>query len=93
MRYLSGSSPYIKSGAVAALSILVYNDPEICFPVPDLLSSVICLLQNETMGKEIQRILKKSQMQRNIGGRHSEFQWAGTFLRGRKFAGVILKFA
>lgn len=47
--YLSGSSPHIKSGAVAALSILVYNDPEICISVPNLVSSILSLLQTKAV--------------------------------------------
>ncbi|XVF07210.1 hypothetical protein REPUB_Repub06bG0119000 [Reevesia pubescens] len=49
MGYLSGSSPHIKSGAVAALSVLVYNDPEICISVPGLVSSIISLLQTKAV--------------------------------------------
>ncbi|WRX24026.1 Ribosomal RNA-processing protein 12-like [Theobroma cacao] len=49
MGYLSGSSPHIKSGAVAALSVLVYNDPEICVSVPDLVSSILSLLQTKAV--------------------------------------------
>ncbi|XWS59109.1 hypothetical protein CRYUN_Cryun08bG0093900 [Craigia yunnanensis] len=49
MGYLSGSSPHIKSGAVAALSVLVYNDPEICISVPDLVSSILSLLQTKAV--------------------------------------------
>ncbi|XP_022766661.1 RRP12-like protein [Durio zibethinus] len=49
MGYLSGSSPHIKSGAIAALSVLVYNDPEICISVPDLVSSILSLLQTKAV--------------------------------------------
>ncbi|XWS43128.1 hypothetical protein CRYUN_Cryun16bG0075700 [Craigia yunnanensis] len=49
MGYLSGSSPHIKSGAVAALSVLVYNDPEICISVPGLVSSILSLLQTKAV--------------------------------------------
>ncbi|PPD81417.1 hypothetical protein GOBAR_DD21651 [Gossypium barbadense] len=49
MGYLSGSSPHIKSGAVAALSVLVYDDPEICISVPDLVSSILSLLQTKAV--------------------------------------------
>ncbi|CAK7342600.1 unnamed protein product [Dovyalis caffra] len=45
--YLSGSSPHIKSGAVSALSVLVYNDTEICLKVPDLVPSLLSLLQDK----------------------------------------------
>lgn len=43
--YLSGSSPHIKSGAVSALSVLVYQDPVICLSMPDLVHSLLCLLK------------------------------------------------
>ncbi|KAK8588814.1 hypothetical protein V6N13_087709 [Hibiscus sabdariffa] len=49
MGYLSGSSPHIKSGAVAALSVLVHDDPEICITVPDLVSSILSLLQTKAV--------------------------------------------
>ncbi|CAN4107230.1 unnamed protein product [Withania somnifera] len=45
--YLSGSSPHIKSGAVSALSVLVYIDANICLSVPDLVPSVLTLLQSK----------------------------------------------
>ncbi|WMV23855.1 hypothetical protein MTR67_017240 [Solanum verrucosum] len=45
--YLSGSSPHIKSGAVSALSVLVYSDVNICLSVPDLVPSVLTLLQSK----------------------------------------------
>lgn len=45
--YLSGSSPHIKSGAVSALSVLVYSDADICVSVPDLVPSVLTLLQSK----------------------------------------------
>ncbi|KAJ7976766.1 RRP12-like protein [Quillaja saponaria] len=47
MGYLSGSSPHIKSGAVSALSILVYKDTNICQSVPDLVPSLLSLLQTK----------------------------------------------
>ncbi|KAG5242652.1 RRP12 protein [Salix suchowensis] len=47
--YLSGSSPYITSGAVSALSVLVHNDAEICLKVPDLVPSLLSLLQNKAL--------------------------------------------
>ncbi|KAJ6741796.1 ARM REPEAT SUPERFAMILY PROTEIN [Salix viminalis] len=47
--YLSGSSPYITSGAVSALSVLVHNDAEICLEVPDLVPSLLSLLQNKAL--------------------------------------------
>lgn len=45
--YLFGSSPHIKSGAVSALSVLVYSDVNICLSVPDLVPSVLTLLQSK----------------------------------------------
>nr|GMC90325.1 RRP12-like protein isoform X1 [Ipomoea batatas] len=47
MGYLSGPSPHIKSGAVSALSVLIYNDTDICQLVPDLVPSVLTLLQSK----------------------------------------------
>ncbi|XP_043691998.1 RRP12-like protein isoform X2 [Telopea speciosissima] len=49
MGYLSGVSPHITSGAVAALSLLMYKDVDICFSVPDLVPSVLALLQSKAM--------------------------------------------
>ena len=34
MGYLSGSSPQLKSGTVSALSVLVYQDVDICLSIP-----------------------------------------------------------
>ncbi|KAJ8562676.1 hypothetical protein K7X08_031128 [Anisodus acutangulus] len=45
--YLSGASPHIKSGAVSALSVLVFSDADICLAVPDLVPSVLTLLQSK----------------------------------------------
>ncbi|CAN8230866.1 unnamed protein product [Cochlearia groenlandica] len=47
--YISGSSPHIRSGAVSALSVLVYKDPEICISSPELLSSVLSLLHTKSI--------------------------------------------
>ncbi|KAG5555725.1 hypothetical protein RHGRI_006388 [Rhododendron griersonianum] len=49
MGYLSGSSPHIMSGAVSALSVLVHNNAEICLLVPDLVPSVLALLQTKAV--------------------------------------------
>ncbi|KAA8517112.1 hypothetical protein F0562_017405 [Nyssa sinensis] len=49
MGYLSGSSPHIKSGAVSALSVLVYNNTDICLLIPDLVPSVVALLQTKAV--------------------------------------------
>ncbi|KAJ9695853.1 hypothetical protein PVL29_011032 [Vitis rotundifolia] len=49
MGYLSGSSPHIKSGAVSVLSVLVYKDADICTSVPDLVPSVLALLQGKAV--------------------------------------------
>ncbi|CAL5351931.1 hypothetical protein CsSME_00039468 [Camellia sinensis var. sinensis] len=49
MGYLSGSSPHIKSGAVSALSVLVHNNPEICLLIPDLVPTVLALLQTKAV--------------------------------------------
>ncbi|KAL3715810.1 hypothetical protein ACJRO7_007545 [Eucalyptus globulus] len=47
--YLSGSSPQITSGAVSALSILVYKHTDICLSIPDLIPSVLSLLQSKAV--------------------------------------------
>ncbi|CAI9761159.1 unnamed protein product [Fraxinus pennsylvanica] len=49
MGYLSGSSPHIKSGVVAALSVFVYNDPNICLLMPDIVPSVLELLHSKSV--------------------------------------------
>lgn len=47
MGYLSGSSPHIKSGAVSALSVLVYKDANLCASIPDLVPSLLSLLHTK----------------------------------------------
>ncbi|KAJ4874056.1 ARM repeat superfamily protein [Raphanus sativus] len=47
--YISGTSPHIRSGAVSALSVLIYRDPEICLSSPELLSSVLELLHTKSI--------------------------------------------
>ncbi|KAL0404905.1 UNVERIFIED_CONTAM: RRP12-like protein [Sesamum radiatum] len=47
--YLSGSSPHIKSGVVSALSVLIYNDPDIGLTVPDVIPSVMELLHSKAV--------------------------------------------
>lgn len=47
MGYLSGASPHIMSGAVAALSLLIHKDPSLCTSVPELMPSVLVLLQSK----------------------------------------------
>ncbi|KAI4341252.1 hypothetical protein MLD38_025996 [Melastoma candidum] len=47
--YLSSPSPQIKSGAVSALSVLVYNDANICKSIPDLVPSLLSLLENKAV--------------------------------------------
>lgn len=49
MGYFSGSSPHIKSGAVSALSVLVYKDADMCVFLPDILPSVLALLQSKSV--------------------------------------------
>lgn len=49
MGYLSGSSPQIKSGAVSALSLVIYNDSKICTLLPDLLPSILELLHSKAI--------------------------------------------
>jgi ribosomal RNA-processing protein 12 len=47
MGYLSGSSPHIKSGAVSALSVIVYKDVDIYLSMPDLVPSLLSLLHTK----------------------------------------------
>ncbi|KAL1222616.1 hypothetical protein V5N11_018984 [Cardamine amara subsp. amara] len=47
--YISGTSPHIRSGAVSALSVLIYKDPEICLSSPEILSSVLSLLHTKSI--------------------------------------------
>jgi uncharacterized protein (UPF0297 family) len=49
MGYLSSPSPHIVSGAIAALSLLIYNDANFCMEVPNLIPSVLVLLQNKAI--------------------------------------------
>ncbi|KAG9457347.1 hypothetical protein H6P81_001855 [Aristolochia fimbriata] len=47
--YLSGSSPHIMSGAISALSLLIYKDPDLIFSIPDIMHSVSILLQSKAV--------------------------------------------
>lgn len=49
MGYLSSPSPHIVSGAIAALSLLIYNDANFCMEVPNLIPSVLVLLQHKAI--------------------------------------------
>ncbi|XP_031383633.1 RRP12-like protein [Punica granatum] len=49
MGYLSGSSPHITSGAVSALSVMLYKDTDMCLSVPDLVPSILSLLQSKAV--------------------------------------------
>lgn len=49
MGYLSSASPHIKSGAVSVLSLLIYNDTDICLSMPDLVPSLLSLLQGKSV--------------------------------------------
>lgn len=49
MGYLSSASPHIKSGAVSVLSVLVYKDTEICLSIPELVPSLLSLLQGKAL--------------------------------------------
>ena len=49
MGYLSGSSPHIKSGAVSALSVLVYQDADICRSMPDIVPALLSLLHTKVV--------------------------------------------
>lgn len=47
--YLSGASPHVKSGAISALSVLVYEDADICISIPDLVPSLLSLLRGKAI--------------------------------------------
>ncbi|KAJ9565398.1 hypothetical protein OSB04_001364 [Centaurea solstitialis] len=49
MGYLSGSSPHIRSGAVSALSLVIYNDSKICNSMPDLVPSILELFHSKAI--------------------------------------------
>ncbi|GAB4843865.1 hypothetical protein Ancab_013827 [Ancistrocladus abbreviatus] len=49
MGYLSSSSPHMMSGAISALSVLVYKEPNLCLSIPDLVPSVVELLQSKAV--------------------------------------------
>uniref|UniRef100_A0A0D9VAH5 Uncharacterized protein n=1 Tax=Leersia perrieri TaxID=77586 RepID=A0A0D9VAH5_9ORYZ len=49
MGYLSSPSPHIVSGAIAALSLLIYNDANFCMEVPNLIPSVLVLLKHKAI--------------------------------------------
>ncbi|KAG8053896.1 hypothetical protein GUJ93_ZPchr0001g33139 [Zizania palustris] len=49
MGYLSSPSPHIVSGAIAALSLLIYNDADFCMEVPNLIPSVLVFLQHKAI--------------------------------------------
>lgn len=49
MGYLSGASPHITSGAVSVLSVLIYKDTDICLSVPDLVPTLLSLLQGKSV--------------------------------------------
>jgi ribosomal RNA-processing protein 12 len=49
MGYLSTPSPHIVSGAIAALSLLIYSDANFCMEVPNLIQSVLVLLEHKAI--------------------------------------------
>ena len=49
MGYLSSSYPQLKSGRVSALSVLVYQDVDICLLMPDLVPSLLSLLHTKVV--------------------------------------------
>ncbi|XP_030493685.2 uncharacterized protein LOC115709666 [Cannabis sativa] len=49
MGYLSGTSPHVKSGAVSVLSMLIYKDTDIYRSMPDLIPSILTLLQGKSV--------------------------------------------
>ncbi|CAI9099900.1 OLC1v1036792C3 [Oldenlandia corymbosa var. corymbosa] len=55
--YLADSSPHIKSGAVSALSVLIYSDIDLCISVPELIPSVLELLQMKKKSIEVIKVI------------------------------------
>ncbi|KAK9125223.1 hypothetical protein Scep_014069 [Stephania cephalantha] len=55
MGYLSGTPPQIMTGAVSALSLLVYKDNAILFSIPELVPSVLVFLRSKA--KEIIKVV------------------------------------
>ena len=49
MGYLSGSSSQLKSGTASALSVLVYQDVDICLSMPDLVPLLLSLLHTKVV--------------------------------------------
>lgn len=49
MGYLSGTSPHITSGAISALSVLLYKDYVATLSVTDLVPCVLSLLQSKAL--------------------------------------------
>ena len=49
MGNLSGSSPQLRSGTVSALSVLVYQDVDVCLLMPDLVPSLLSLLHTKVV--------------------------------------------
>uniref|UniRef100_A0A803MAC9 RRP12-like protein n=1 Tax=Chenopodium quinoa TaxID=63459 RepID=A0A803MAC9_CHEQI len=49
MGYLSGPSPHVTSAAIAALSMFVFKEPELCVKIPNVVSSVVSLLQTKAV--------------------------------------------
>uniref|UniRef100_A0A0E0JTU2 Uncharacterized protein n=1 Tax=Oryza punctata TaxID=4537 RepID=A0A0E0JTU2_ORYPU len=49
MGYLASPAPHIVSGAIAALSLLIYNDANFCLEVPNLIPSVLVLLKHKAI--------------------------------------------
>lgn len=49
MGYLSGASPHVKSGAISAVSVLIYEDADICLSIPDLVPSILSLLRGKAI--------------------------------------------
>ncbi|XP_021724141.1 RRP12-like protein [Chenopodium quinoa] len=49
MGYLSGPSPHVTSAAIAALSMFVFKEPELCVKIPHVVSSVVSLLQTKAV--------------------------------------------
>ncbi|KAL5539474.1 hypothetical protein UlMin_042962 [Ulmus minor] len=49
MGYLTGASPHIKSGAVSVLSVLIHQDADIFLSIPELIPSILSLLQGKSV--------------------------------------------
>ena len=60
MGYFSASPPQIISLAIAAISLLIYKDAHLYSFVPDLMPTVLVLLQNKAV--EVTKVSEQSKL-------------------------------